>query len=321
MCWSCKPLIKAIDAFIQKEDVNLADELAEQGYIEPEKTVEYIQDIEEEVAEALLGETDYILAEAEKAIDLEAFMVDIWPGIKLNNVLKRSLISIFTKHLKKFMLEFIEYHLAQTDRELKLTQVSKRTTAWVEEWSRELSEIMQLNSHKEIEHILERGLKDGKGIAEFARDIQDSGIRNEYYKARRVAVTEVLTAHRAAQQESFMQSPAVSEKMWRHTGIYRNEPRQNHVEMDGEHVPKGERFTLKGIKGGTHKPMYPGDTDLPPEERISCHCINQPVVSEKILGLTLEERQKLQQEAIDAMDEDWEKEQEAKSQTKDDLVE
>lgn len=320
MCWNCKPLIKAIDAFIQKADEDLADELAEQGYIEPEKTVEYIKGIEEEVAEALLAETDYILAEAEKAIDLEAFVADIWPGIKLNDILKRSLMSVFTKHLKKFIPEFIEYHLAQTDWELKLTQVSKRTTAWVEEWSRELSEIMQLNSHKEIEHILERGLKDGKGIAEFARDIQDSGIRNEYYKARRVAVTEVLTAHRAAQQESFMQSPSVNEKMWRHTGIYRNEPRQNHVEMDGERVPKGERFTLKGIKGGTHNPMYPGDTDLPPEERINCHCINQPVVSAEILGLTLEERQKLQQEAVAAMDEDWEKEQEAKSQTKDNLA-
>lgn len=320
MCWNCKPLIKAIDAFIQKADEDLADELAEQGYIEPEKTVEYIKGIEEEVAEALLAETDYILAEAEKAIDLEAFVADIWPGIKLNDILKRSLMSVFTKHLKKFIPEFIEYHLAQTDWELKLTKVSKRTTAWVEEWSRELSEIMQLNSHKEIEHILERGLKDGKGIAEFARDIQDSGIRNEYYKARRVAVTEVLTAHRAAQQESFMHSPSVNEKMWRHTGIYRNEPRQNHVEMDGERVPKGERFTLKGIKGGTHNPMYPGDTDLPPEERINCHCINQPVVSAEILGLTLEERQKLQQEAVAAMDEDWEKEQEAKSQTKDNLA-
>lgn len=321
MCWSCKPLIKAIDAFIQKADENLANELAEQGYIEPEKTVEYINGIEEEVAEALLAETDYILAEAEKAVDLETFVADIWPGIKLNDILKRSLISVFTKNLKKFMPEFIGYHLAQTDGELKLTQVSKRTTAWVKEWSQKLGEIMQLNSHKEIEHILEKGLKDGKGIAEFTRDILDSGIRNEYYKARRVAVTEVLTAHRAAQQESFMQSPSVNEKMWRHTGIYRNEPRQNHVEMDGDRVPKGERFTLKGIKGGTHHPMYPGDTNLPQEERINCHCINQPVVSEKVLGLPLEERQRLQQEAIDAMDDDWEKEQEAKSQAKVGLTE
>lgn len=113
-----------------------------------------------------------------------------------------------------------------------------------------------------------------------------------------------------------MQSPAVQEKMWRHTGSYRNEPRKNHVDMDGQRVPVSEPFTLDGIKGGTYYPMYPRDTNLPPEESINCHCICQPVVSEEILGLSLEERQKLQQEAIDNMDDEWEKELDAKNKAK-----
>lgn len=175
---------------------------------------------------------------------------------------------------------------------------------------------MQLNSHKEIETILTKGLQDGSGIATFTRAILDSGIRDEYYKARRVALTEVLRAHSVAQQEAFMQSPAVSEKMWLHTGEYRNEPRQNHVDMSGQRVPKGEPFSLTGIKGGTYEPMYPRDTILPPEESINCHCICQPVVSEDILGLPLEERQRLQQEAIDSMDEDWERELDARNKAK-----
>ena len=200
------------------------------------------------------------------------------------------------------MPEYIGYYLALTDKELKLLQVTKRTTAWIKSWSEELGKIMQLNSHSEIERILEKGVNNGSGIAEFTRDILESGIRDEYYKARRVAVTEVLTAHRAAQQEAFMQSPAVSEKMWKHTGEYRNEPRQNHIDMDGQRVPVDEPFELIGANGGTYNPMFPGDPILPPEERINCHCIEQPVVSEKILGLPLEERQRLQQEAIDSMD-------------------
>lgn len=77
-----------------------------------------------------------------------------------------------------------------------------------------------------------------------------------------------------------------------------------------------EPFVLTGIKGGTHYPMYPRDTNLPPEESINCHCICQPVVSEDILGLPLEERQRLQQEAIDAMDDDWEKELDKKNKAK-----
>ena len=316
MCMECGPLIKAIDAYIQKADDGLADALGAEGYIKPKKTLKYAQDIEDSVAEALLEETDYILAEAEKAVDLETFAADIWPGVKLNDAAKSKLATVFTERLSEFLPEYIGYYIAQTDRGLKLTQVSKRTLAWVKSWSKDLGEIMQLNSHKEIERILEKGLAEGQGMAEFTRAILDSGIRDEYYKARRVAVTEVLRAHSVAQQEAYMQSPAVSEKMWKHTGEYRNEPRQNHVDMDGQRVPVEEPYELIGADGGTYEPMYPRDPLLPPEESINCHCISQPVVSEETLGLPLEERQRLQQEAIDAMDDEWEKELDAQNKAK-----
>lgn len=316
MCMACQPLIKAIDAYLAKADGDLADALDAEGYAEPQATIGYMQDIEDDVAEALVEETDYFLAEAEKAADLETFAADIWPRVKLNDRLKAKLATVFTEHLSEFMPEFVAYYIAQTDRSLKLEVVSKRTVAWVESWSEQLGEIMQLNSHKEIETILTKGLKDGTGIASFTREILDSGIRDEYYKARRVALTEVLGAHSVAQQEAFMQSPAVVDKAWKHTGAYRNEPRQNHVDMDGQRVPKDAPFSLTGIKGGTYEPMYPRDIILPPEERINCHCICQPVVSEDILGLSLEERQRLQQEAIDTMDDAWERELDARNKAK-----
>lgn len=316
MCMNCKPLIKAIDAFLTRADGDLTDELEGEGYAEPKKTVEYIQDMEDEIEAALLEETDYFIKEAEKAVDLEAFAEKIWPGVKLNDELKEKLVTIFTEYLAKFMPEFVGYYLLRTDTELELKQVSKRTTAWIRQWSEELGDIMKLNSHKEIERILEKGLSDGSSVATFTREILDSGIRDEYYKARRVAVTEVLRAHSVAQQEAFMQSPAVESKRWKHTGSYRNDPRKNHMDMDGQIVPVNEPFELQGIKGGTHRPMYPRDTTLPPEESINCHCICQPVVSEEILGLSLEERQRLQQEAIDEMDDEWEKELDKKNKAK-----
>lgn len=316
MCLNCKPLIKAINAYLEKADGGLADALEEEGYAKPKKTVKYVSEIEDGVAEALLEETDYILSEAEKAVDLEFFAEDVWPKIKLNDAVKAKLAIVFAESLDKFMPEFISYYIAQTDKDLKLSQVSKRTIAWVKTWSGDLGEIMKLNSHKEIERILEKGLKDGNSVAEFTREILNSGIRDEYYKARRVALTEVLRAHSVAQQEAFMQSPAVSEKMWKHTGAYRNEPRQNHVDMDGQRVPVDQPFELTGADGSIYEPMYPRDTILPPEESINCHCISQPVVSEDILGLSLEERQRLQQEAIDAMDDDWEKELDKKNKAK-----
>lgn len=316
MCMNCQPLIKAIDAYIQKADGELADALEEEGYAKPKRTLDYLEDMEEQVAAVLLTETDYILEAAKGAVDLEAFAADIWPGVKLSDELMSKLATIFSELLAEFMPEFVEYYLKQTDKKLKLEQVSKRTTAWVKTWSVSLGEIMQLNSHTEIERILDEGLKNGSSIQEFTRSILDSGIRDEYYKARRVAVTEVLRAHSVAQQEAFMQSPAVERKMWRHTGSYRNDPRKNHMDMDGQIVPVNEPFEMEGIKGGTYRPMYPRDSSLPPEESINCHCISQPVVNEDILGLSLEERQRLQQEAIDEMDEEWERELDAKNKAK-----
>ena len=64
MCWNCGPLIKAIDAYIQKADGGLSEELGAQGYVKPKKTVKYVSELEDGVAEALLEETDYILAGA-----------------------------------------------------------------------------------------------------------------------------------------------------------------------------------------------------------------------------------------------------------------
>lgn len=316
MCSHCDNLVKAIDAYITKADDDLGKTLKAEGYADPKKTVKYIKNIEDDVAEALISETDYITSKAEKAVDLETFAKDVWPGVKLSDDIKPKLATIFTEQLTDFMPEFIGVYLQQTDHELILDGVSKRTTAWVKSWSEELADVMKLNSHKEIETILSKGLENGDSIATFTKNIMDSGIRDEYYKARRVSVTEVLRAHSVAQQEAFEQSPAVSQKLWRHTGEYRNEPRQNHVDMDGQTVDVSEPFELTGIDGSVYYPMYPRDTILPPEESINCHCINQPVVSEEILGLPLEERQRLQQEAIDAMDDEWEKELDAKNKAK-----
>lgn len=203
MCVNCRPLVGAIEAYIQKADDDLAAALAEEGFCDVKRTVKFIGQLENEVAEALLSERDYILAEAEKAADLQAFAEYIWPEVQLNDFLLLKLALIFKERFSEFVPDIAAVYLAELDKGLKIKKVSRRTTAWVENWSRELAGIMQLNSHREIERILQQGLREGIGVNVFARRIIDSGLRNEYYKARRVAVTEVLTVHSAAQQEAF----------------------------------------------------------------------------------------------------------------------
>lgn len=317
MCIRCGNLIKAIDAYIAKADSDLAATLGDEGYIEPQETVEAISSLEERVAATLLSETDYIIKAVNKADSLAQFQMDIWPKLKEGDTLQDDLQAVFLEEFGDIVRRFaglyfsaIENGGSVTKASVEIVRVSKQTTAWVQNWSQELAGIMKLNSHKEIESILTAGLEDGIGIPEFSRNIMSSGIRDEWYKARRIAVTEVLTAHRAGQQEAYLQSPSTSAKMWRHTGIYINGPRQNHKDMDGRKVPKDQPFELLGADGHFYHPMFPGDPVLPPGERIECHCTTQGVVNEDVLGLPLEERKRLQQEAVDELDDKWFKEQE-----------
>lgn len=319
----CDRLTKAIDAYIRKADNNLSDQLGKEGYAKPKKTLQYAESIEDDVADILTEETDYFVREAKTSGSLEDFQKKL-PAVTAATPATAKLSKTFATQLKRFMPEYAAYYLKKTDKSLKLDRVSKRTTAWIESWSDDLADLMKTTSKAQLESLLKKEINNGGNISQFCVDLINSGMEKEgkgeywtsHYRARRVAVTEVLRAHSVAQQEAFMQSPAVEEKSWLHTGNYRNEPRQNHIDMSGQTVPKGQPFELIGEDGIVYHPMYPRDVSLPAGESINCHCIQQPVVSEDILGLPLEERQKLQQQAIDEMDHDWEAELDARNKAK-----
>ena len=167
---------------------------------------------------------------------------------------------------------------------------------------------MHISTHKEIADAIKRTIDEGEGIPELTRKIMDGGWRSEYYKAKRVAVTEVLRAHSVAREEAIQQSPSTDRKEWRHTGAHKNEPRPNHVDMDGQIVPKKEPFELKGTDGKTYHPMYPRDPCLPPGESVNCHCIHRGIAADDAIGMSLEERRRLQQKYIEEDDAAWKKE-------------
>ena len=178
-----QPLVKAIENYLAKAEESLADILKKEGYIKSKKTLKYIESIEEEITKALLEQRDDILEKLEKSLDIKTFVGELWESIKENDVLKLQIAAIFQDKLQKFVPEFVNYYIQQTDRQLQLKQVSQKTLSWIDSWSKELGEIMQLNSHKEIEAILKKGLEQGSGIPRITREIMESGIRNEYYKA------------------------------------------------------------------------------------------------------------------------------------------
>lgn len=309
-------LKKAIDAYISKADNDLEDKLNLAGFVDSTNTVQSMSSIEEQLAEALKELSDRVLDGSASVEDLKTFANDIWPKIKLDSSLQDSISKIIKDEFKKIIPELANSYLNSIDPELTILQMTKRTVAWIEDWSSNLAKIMNLTTESQIEKILVDGLENGNSINDFTQRLMESGIRDEYYRARKAAITEVLTAHSVAQQESFVQSPAVEKKAWAHTGAHKNTPRENHVAINNQQVLVNETFVLEGADGVIYYPLYPRDVLLPPGERINCHCISQPIVSEDVLGMSLEKRKALQAKLIKEDDGKWEKELDAKNKAK-----
>lgn len=309
MCRRCEGLIKAIDRYLAKADDDLADELSDEGRAIPEDSVSMVNEMEDGIAAALVAETDYFIKKIKAQKSVEALM-DVFEEIKANDVYCDEIAAVANEALKKYIPKMVVSYTKTVDAGIKITAVSKRTTAWVESWSQELADLMKLNSHTEIENILKTALENGDSIATVTQTIMDSGIRNERYKAWRAAMTEMFRAQNVSKYESALQTPCVVGRKWRHLGI--GNPRPNHVDMDGQIVEKDQPFTLIGADGGTYYPMYPVDSSLPAGESINCHCVADNVIDKDILGLSDEERQQMRDEAIAQLDEEWEKEVDAK---------
>jgi len=258
----------------------------------------------------LKRETAQIKTALDESVDLAAF-AENWLGVKENDDVDVLLAEIFLEEFKAQMPRLATSYIKRIDSELVVTQITQRTAAWIEEWSEELGRLMKLTAHREVENLLAVHLHDGKSVAELARAFMDSGTREEYYRARTASLTEMLRAHSVAQQEAIIQNPAVSEKEWVHTGSYRNNPRENHAAMNGVLARKDQPFSLVGADGSLYFPMYPRDTCLPAGESINCHCIHRGIADADMLGLSLEERKRLQEEAIAADDGAWERERDA----------
>ncbi|MGE6260879.1 phage minor head protein [Heyndrickxia sporothermodurans] len=193
--------------------------------------------------------------------------------------------------------ELCKQLMESIDKDVAFETLSSKSIKWIEDWSSKLAEIMKLNTHKAVEDLLKEGIKNGDSIQQIEMKMKDLP-QFDRTRARTTAITEILTASSRAQWESYMQSPAVTGKKWKHSGSKKNNPRQNHVDLDGTIVGVDEVFVIPGSGESCY---YPRDPLLPPSERVNCHCALGPVVDEDIIGLSKEEKEKLRQEALEEL--------------------
>ena len=66
-CKACRALAKAIDAYIEKADNNLEDEMKKAGYVDAKESVEGASALEEEIGEILREQTEELVEVVEDA--------------------------------------------------------------------------------------------------------------------------------------------------------------------------------------------------------------------------------------------------------------
>lgn len=182
------------------------------------------------------------------------------------------------------------------DPDVAFNVFSRRTTDWISSWSTDLGKLMHLKNVDAVTEAIQETLKNGDGIQTLVVKLQKLPEFNRK-RARATAITEVLTASSVAQHESYMQSPSVVGKTWRHTGAKKNKPRLAHVALSGTRVLKDEMFLVNDEYG-----MFPRDTILSAKERVHCHCVLSPDIDEDILGLTAQERNTIREQVLRGME-------------------
>ena len=313
-------IISAIDRYIAKADEDLADTLKEEGFANEDETVEQINILQEKIADILREQTKIAIAVLAASPNWKAAKKNISDMMDADDIADQ-VDEAVTDMLETQIPELSTAYIKELEPDLAVETLRWRTSDWLAEWSERLGELMKINTHKQLTDIIQSAIDNGESISSLTQTIMDGGWRSEYYQARRVAVTEVLRAHSVAREEAIQQSPATDRKEWVHTGAHKNEPRQNHVDMSGQIVDKDKPFTLIGRDGATYYPMYPRDPILPPGESINCHCIHRGITNDGILGMSYEERKKMQQDIIDNDDGEWEKELNAQNKAKSGITE
>ncbi len=199
-------------------------------------------------------------------------------------------------YTEDFLLDVIEEMVAEImkniDKDVAFNTLSSKAITWIDEWSKDLAEMMKLTTHSEIEKVISTVIETGESIDKAIKRLRELP-EFDRTRARTTAITEVLRANSVAAHEAYVQSPAVIQKVWKHSGSKKNKPRQAHVNLSGTVIGIDEKFDVNGQQA-----LYPRDKDLPADEVINCHCVLGPVVDPAILGLSKEEKQRLRDQAI-----------------------
>lgn len=288
-------LFKAINSIVKEEADELKDEIADFPALDA--TLTAIETYEVKVAGLFRRQKKHFIDGLKTLIAKDEFehmtkVADLM--VKLYEA--DDFADSMADYTEDFLLDVIEEIVAEImksiDEDVAFNTLSSKATTWINEWSKDLAEMMKLTTHSEIEKVISTVIETGESIDKAIKRLRELP-EFDRARARTTAITEVLRANSVAAHEAYVQSPAVIQKVWKHSGSKKNKPRQAHVNLSGTVIGIDEKFDVNGQQA-----LYPRDKDLPAEEVINCHCVLGPVVDPAILGLSKEEKQRLRDLAI-----------------------
>ncbi|MCY7984089.1 phage head morphogenesis protein [Bacillus inaquosorum] len=287
-------LLESLNSFIKKAEEDERKNLMESVPDFPGLFMipKYVETYEKDVAKLLRrhrkkfldGLNGFISKDSKET--LEALLVFFTQNLFAEDDFEEEFQELTEGFLQQTIEELTEVIMDSIDPEVPFKVLSTRTVNWIKDWSKKLAEIMKLNTHEAVENILTDAIENGSSIQDIELTLKDMPQFGRD-RARTTAITEVLAASSAAQHESYAQSPAVKKKKWRHSGGKKNNPRENHIDLDGTVIGVDEEFQ---IPGSSETCMFPRDPKLSTRERVNCHCVLSPVVDNEILGLSAEEK-------------------------------
>lgn len=152
---------------------------------------------------------------------------------------------------------------------------NRRVQDFIRRWGAErITGDVNRTTQRRIRNVLIKAIDDGLGYEAMGKRISHVFDVAEGSRAVMIARTEVARASNFATEEGYRQA-GVDQKEWQHSAGGDN-PREDHIEMDGQIVGIDEDFTSPS---GNTAP-YPGEFGDPGDD-INCQCGVLPVVGDK----------------------------------------
>ena len=169
-------ILDAIDRYLAKAEKNLADTLADEGFAEAEKTVEAINSLHENVAEALQNQTEEFVAALKEAPE------DDWEKAQ-ENVAEMLENDEIAEHIEEAAMDMFQtevpklatIYIRESDGDLVVDTIRQRTESWIASWSQRLGELMKVSTHKQMTDAIQNTIDKGESIQELTRKIMDGG--------------------------------------------------------------------------------------------------------------------------------------------------